>query len=94
MVTKAQIKATTKFEHNNYDKILLRIRKDVDKTKEPTKAMILKAAEAQGMSINAYLYEAVAEKLKRDGYLKQSGGTEYENQPEGPVIHTSVYPKE
>lgn len=70
MVTNAQKKATTKYEHNNYDKLLLRIRKDVDEKKEPSKAMIVKAAKSQGMTINAYLLEAVGEKLRQDGFLK------------------------
>lgn len=71
MVTKAQIKATTKFEHKNYDKLLLRIRKDADEKNEPTKAMICQAAKDQGLSINGYLMQAVAEKLQRDGYFKK-----------------------
>jgi len=66
MVRKSQIKATGKYERNNYDKVLLRIRKDT----EPTRETITAAADAVGLSLNAYIMQAVKEKMERD----DSGG--------------------
>lgn len=58
--TRAHIKATTKYEAKAYDKILLRLRKDSDITRETITA----AAEAAGQSVNAYILEAIRDKLK------------------------------
>ncbi len=52
MVSKAQIKATGKYEHNNYDKILLRLPKG---RRDKIKAH----AESIGMSLNAYINELI-----------------------------------
>ena len=60
--SKAHIAATGRYEKKAYDKVLLRIRKDT----EPTRETITKAAEAAGMSLNAYVMEAVKEKLERE----------------------------
>lgn len=60
-VTKAGIKAHTKYEAKTYDKVLLRLRKDT----EPTKETITKKAEAVGLSLNAYIVEAITEKIER-----------------------------
>lgn len=53
-VTKAQIKATAKYEKENYDKVLVRFPKG-------TKQMIL---DAGAKSINGFIVKAVQEKLK------------------------------
>ena len=60
-VTKAGIKAHTKYESKAYDKVLLRLRKDT----EPTRETITQKAEAAGMSLNAYIVEAIREKIDR-----------------------------
>ncbi len=60
-VTKAGIKAHTKYENKTYDKVLLRLRKDT----EPTRETIQSKAADSGMSINAYIVEAVKEKIER-----------------------------
>lgn len=57
--SKAHIKATGKYEKKAYDKVLLRLRKDT----EPTRETITAAAEAAGMSLNAFIVEAVKEKI-------------------------------
>ena len=59
--TKAHIKATGKYEKKAYDKVLLRIRKDT----EPTRDTITAAADRAGLSLNAYIMEAVKEKISR-----------------------------
>lgn len=60
-VTKAGIKAHTKYESKTYDKVLLRLRKDT----EPTKDTISQKAEAVGLSLNAFIVEAITEKIDR-----------------------------
>ena len=62
-VSKAGIKAHTKYEAKTYDKILLRLRKDT----EPTKETINQKAEAVGLSLNAFIVEAITEKIDRMG---------------------------
>jgi uncharacterized protein (DUF1778 family) len=57
--SEAQIKAIRKYESKAYDKILLRIRKDT----EPTRETITKAAEACGLSLNGFILEAIKEKI-------------------------------
>ncbi len=59
--TEAQKRAHAKYQSKAYDKILLRIRKDT----EPTRETITKKAEASGMSLNAYIVEAIREKIDR-----------------------------
>lgn len=53
--TQAHKKATQRFETKAYDKILLRIRKDGDRTRED----IQKAAESAGESLNQYILNAI-----------------------------------
>ena len=60
--SKAHIRATTRTEKKIYDKLLIRIRKDSDLTRD----MIAKVAEGEGMSLNAYFLQAVREKIERD----------------------------
>ena len=60
-VTEAGIRAHTKFEKKTYDKILLRLRKDT----EPTRETITRKANDAGMSLNAFIVEAVREKIER-----------------------------
>lgn len=60
--SKAHIRATTKFEHNTYDKITVRTRKDGDLTRE----QIQKAADQAGQSLNSYILEAVKEKIEKN----------------------------
>lgn len=60
MVSKAQIKSTTKYEHNNYDKVTLRIRRDADLTRD----RLQEAADAAGESLNAYIIEAVRRRME------------------------------
>jgi uncharacterized protein (DUF1778 family) len=65
MVSAAQKRATTKYENKVYDKILLRIRKDRPDPSGLSRDSIQAAADAEGKSINAYILEAVAEKMKK-----------------------------
>lgn len=62
MRSEAKKRADSKWESKAYDKVLLRIRKDT----EPTRETITAAADAVGLSLNAYIMEAVKEKLKND----------------------------
>ena len=52
MVTKAQMKATAKYEKANYDDIRLRVKKG---QREQIKAY----AESQGKSLNSYINELI-----------------------------------
>lgn len=58
-VSKAQIKATTKYESANYDKILLRLPKG-------SREEIKEIAAAAGESVNGYILAAVDERMQRD----------------------------
>lgn len=58
-VSKAQIKATTKYESANYDKILLRLPKG-------KREVIQTAAEKAGESLNGYIKKAVDERMERE----------------------------
>lgn len=60
MVSKAQIKSTTKYEHNTYDKITLRLRRDVETTRNTVQA----AADEAGESLNGYILEAVRRRME------------------------------
>jgi len=62
-VSKAHVKATVKWEAKALDKIMLRIRKDADMSKE----RIEQAASATGESLNAYILEAVKQRIEREG---------------------------
>lgn len=59
MVSKAQIKAQTKWEAKVYDKITLRTKKDSDISREAITA----AATAAGESLNEYILESVRERM-------------------------------
>ena len=62
-VSEAQKKATTKFEHNNYKKICLRL-----PAAEGTSALydkIVIAADQAGQSLNSFILEAVKEKIEK-----------------------------
>ena len=61
MPSPAQVRAQTKWEGKVYDKILLRIRKDGNLTRED----IQKAADSEKMSLNAFIMEAVREKIAK-----------------------------
>jgi len=63
MQSTAHKKATQRYEQKAYDKVLLRIRKDT----EPTRETITAAADAVGLSLNAYIMEAIREKISRAG---------------------------
>lgn len=58
-VSKAQKEATKRFEEKNYDKVLLRLRKD-----ELSKEQIQTAAEKCGESINGYVVNAVKMRMR------------------------------
>ena len=58
--SRAHIQATTRYESKAYDKITLRLRKDGDLTRET----ISKAAEKSGLSINAFILDAVKSKMR------------------------------
>lgn len=60
-VSEAQKRATTKFENKAYDKILLRIRKDNKLTRDD----IQHAADQAHKSLNAFILEAIEEKIKK-----------------------------
>lgn len=60
--TKAHIRATARTEKKIYDKLLIRIRKDSDLTRD----MIAEIAEGKGLSLNAYFLQAVREKMDRE----------------------------
>ena len=59
MPSQAQVKAQSKWENKVYDKVLVRLRKDT----EPTRDTITAAATAAGLSLNAYILEAVKDKM-------------------------------
>lgn len=62
MVSKSQMKATSKFNQKTYDTIYVRVRKDSLTNKDA----IAMAAEAAGESLNEYIINAVAERIKRE----------------------------
>ena len=55
MPTPAQVRATTKYEHNNYDKITVRLKKSGEITRQDIQA----AADQAGESLNQYIINAV-----------------------------------
>lgn len=63
MVSKAQIDARTRWERKAYDKILLRLRKDT----EPTRDSIASAANERGESMNEYIVNAIKNRLHSTG---------------------------
>lgn len=59
MKSEAKRRADQKWDAKAYDKVLLRLRKDT----EPTRDTITRAAECAGMSLNAFIVEAIREKI-------------------------------
>jgi len=59
--SEAQNKATQKYIHNSYDQISIRVRKDGDITRDTMQA----AADQEGLSLNAYILEAIREKIEK-----------------------------
>ena len=59
--SEAQNKATQKYIHNSYDQISIRVRKDGDITRDTMQA----AADQEGLSLNAYILEAIKEKIEK-----------------------------
>lgn len=57
--TDAHRRATRKFESKTYDKILVRIRRDADLSRDT----INEAASAAGLSLNAFIKDAIVEKM-------------------------------
>lgn len=66
-VSKAQQAATKKFEDKNYDKVLLRLRKD-----KLSKEAVQAAANNAGESLNAYITGAISERMNQEGALTAS----------------------
>ena len=60
--TEAQKRANAKFEREAYSKVLLRLRNDTEPTRETITAM----ANKRGLSLNAYIVEAIEEKIARE----------------------------
>lgn len=63
MKSEAKRRADQKWDAKAYDKVLLRLRKDT----EPTRDTITRAAECAGMSLNAFIVEAIREKIDGGG---------------------------
>lgn len=61
----AHIRATTRFESKAYDKITVRIRKDRLDPSGLSRDSIQAAADAAGLSLNAYILQAVSEKMNK-----------------------------
>ena len=59
MKSEAKKRADQKWDAKAYDKVLLRLRKDT----EPTRDTITRAADGAGMSLNAFIVEAIREKI-------------------------------
>jgi len=59
-ISKKQIASVTKYEHEHYEKITLRMYKGERDT-------IKSAADLHGMSVNAYIIGLIREGLERDG---------------------------
>lgn len=57
--TEAQRRASLKWEQANNEKITIKLRKGTD----PSKDQIRAAAERDGMSVNAWIIEAIRDKL-------------------------------
>lgn len=58
--SKAHMKATNKYISNNYDRFNLLLPKD-------SKEVIKAHAEAQGLSLNAYINKLISEDMSRTG---------------------------
>ena len=59
MVSKAQQRAVTKYVKENYDEFKVRLPKG-------TKDQIRTAADQQGQSVNAWISQAITEKMKKE----------------------------
>ena len=57
--TAAHLRATAKWEKENNEKITIKL----NKAKDPTKEQIKAAATACGLSVNAWIIEAIRDKL-------------------------------
>ncbi len=64
-VSQAQKKAVRKYETKTYDKILIRIRNDGSDNSGLSREIIQKAADAAGMSLNAFILSAVNDKINK-----------------------------
>jgi len=60
--TLAHKQATQRYETKAYDKVLIRIRKDGDRTRKD----IQKAADAKGESLNQYILNAIDMRMASD----------------------------
>lgn len=63
-ISKAQREAVGRYETKVYDKILIRIRK-ADDSSGLSREIIQQAADAEGMSLNAYILQAISEKINK-----------------------------
>jgi len=61
MKSEAKRRADNKWDAKAYDKVLVRMRKD----REPTRETVTRAADALGMSLNGFIMEAIKEKIER-----------------------------
>lgn len=59
ILSKAQTRASNKYNAKAYDRISLQVKKGV-------KSVIQEHADAVGKSLNGYINEAIEEKMKRD----------------------------
>ena len=65
-ISKAQQKATAKYVKSAYDRIEIKVPKG-------QKAVIQSFAEGEGKSLNSFAYEAINEKMERDGSGMEDG---------------------
>ena len=62
MVSEAQKKATTKYEHANYEKVTLRIRTD-GKDGYPSREKMTDFAARQGKTLNKFILDTVKKEM-------------------------------
>ena len=60
--TKAGLKAVNKYIAKAYDRVNLVLKKDTSPTKDEVQA----AADAEGVSLNAYIVAAISQQLNKD----------------------------
>ena len=60
--TKAGQKAVNKYIAKAYDRVNLELKKDTSPTKDEVQA----AADAEGVSLNAYIVAAISQQLSKD----------------------------
>lgn len=58
----ARTKANNKWNAKAYDRVNLVLKKDTSPTKDEVQA----AADAEGVSLNAYIVEAISQQLSKD----------------------------